>query len=160
EIRQALLPLPGDAKSQPALATTTQVAATQTTAPAEDATVEATTESDPAMPTPLSPYTNYPDLKPPSTPMPPSVESEVETKAGSTMTEGPAVVNSAPIADASTGSSPVNTRPRPQSPYPNYPDFKPPSSPSPKYMRMRRLAQFSYTLSLIVLVEHDDLGSC
>jgi hypothetical protein len=29
-----------------------------------------------------------------------------------------------------------------------------------KYMRMRRLAQFSYTLSLIVLVEHDDLGSC
>jgi hypothetical protein len=27
-------------------------------------------------------------------------------------------------------------------------------------MRMRRLAQFSYTLSLIVLVEHDDLGSC
>jgi hypothetical protein len=61
----------------------------------------------------------YPDLKPPSTPMPPSVESEVETKAGSTVTEGPAVVNSAPIADASTGSSPITTRPRPQSPYPN-----------------------------------------
>jgi hypothetical protein len=61
----------------------------------------------------------YPDLKPPSTPMPPSVESEVETKTGSTVTEGPAVVNSAPIADASTGSSPATTRPRPQSPYPN-----------------------------------------
>ncbi|PWZ23848.1 Rhodanese-like domain-containing protein 4, chloroplastic [Zea mays] len=131
EIGQALLPLPGDAKSQPALATATQVAATQTAAPAEDATAEATTESDPATPTPLSPYTNYPDLKPPSTPMPPSVESEVETKTGSTVTEGPAVVNSAPIADASTGSSPATTRPRPQSPYPNYPDFKPPSSPSP-----------------------------
>uniref|UniRef100_A0A804PGJ2 Protein THYLAKOID RHODANESE-LIKE, chloroplastic n=1 Tax=Zea mays TaxID=4577 RepID=A0A804PGJ2_MAIZE len=131
EIGQALLPLPGDAKSQPALATATQVAATQTAAPAEDATAEATTESDPATPTPLSPYTNYPDLKPPSTPTPPSVESEVETKASSTVTEGPAVVNSAPIADAATGSSPATTRPRPQSPYPNYPDFKPPSSPSP-----------------------------
>jgi hypothetical protein len=58
EIGQALLPLPGDAKSQPALATATQVAATQTAAPAEDATAEATTESDPATPTPLSPYTN------------------------------------------------------------------------------------------------------
>ncbi|ONM00539.1 hypothetical protein ZEAMMB73_Zm00001d030183 [Zea mays] len=115
----ALLPLPGDAKSQPALTTTTQVAATQTAALAVDATTEATTESDPATPTPLSPYTNYPDLKPPSTPMPPLVESEVETKAGSTVTEEPAVVNSAPIADASTGSSPVTTRPRPQSPYPN-----------------------------------------
>jgi hypothetical protein len=54
----ALLPLPGDAKSQPALTTTTQVAATQTAAPAVDATAEATTESDPATPTPLSPYTN------------------------------------------------------------------------------------------------------
>jgi hypothetical protein len=30
---------------------------------------------------------------------------------------------------------------------------------SSKYMRMPRLAQFSYTSSLIVLVEHD-LGSC
>jgi hypothetical protein len=30
---------------------------------------------------------------------------------------------------------------------------------SSKYMRMPRLAQFSYTSSLIVLVEHDDLGS-
>jgi hypothetical protein len=27
-------------------------------------------------------------------------------------------------------------------------------------MRMPRLGQFSYTSSLIVLVEHDDLGSC
>jgi len=33
----------------------------QTSAPAEAATAEATTESDPATSTPLSPYTNYPD---------------------------------------------------------------------------------------------------
>ncbi|XP_066330008.1 protein THYLAKOID RHODANESE-LIKE, chloroplastic-like [Miscanthus floridulus] len=104
EIGQALLPLPGDAKSQPA--TATPVAAT----PTEAAPAAAT-------PTPLSPYTNYSDLKPPSPP-------------GSTVTEGPAAVNSAPVADASTESSPPPT-PRPQSPYPNYPDFKPPSSPSP-----------------------------
>jgi chitinase domain-containing protein 1 len=44
KIGQALLPLPGDAKSQPALATATQFAATQTSAPAEAATAQATTE--------------------------------------------------------------------------------------------------------------------
>ncbi|CAD6247366.1 unnamed protein product [Miscanthus lutarioriparius] len=109
EIGQALLPLPGDAKNQPA--TATPVAATPTAAPTEAAPAAAT-------PTPLSPYTNYPDLKPPSPP-------------GSTVTEGPAAVNSAPVADASTESSPPSPTPRPQSPYPNYPDFKPPSSPSP-----------------------------
>ncbi|CAD6251209.1 unnamed protein product [Miscanthus lutarioriparius] len=107
EIGQALLPLPGDAKSQPAPATATPVAATPTKAAPAAAT-----------PIPLSPYTNYPDLKPPSPP-------------GSTVTEGPAAVNSAPVADASTESSPPPPTPRPQSPYPNYPDFKPPSSPAP-----------------------------
>jgi hypothetical protein len=49
EIGQALLPLPGDAKSQPA--TATPVAATPTAAPTEAAPAAAT-------PTPLSPYTN------------------------------------------------------------------------------------------------------
>ncbi|CAL4970219.1 unnamed protein product [Urochloa decumbens] len=107
EIGQALLPLPGEAKSQPALEAGTPAAATATAAPAE-----ATTESAPATPTPLSPYTNYPDLKPPS---PPSASS--------------AAVNSAPVEEASTESPPAS--PRPLSPYPNYPDLKPPSSPSP-----------------------------
>ncbi|CAL5059041.1 unnamed protein product [Urochloa decumbens] len=102
EIGQALLPLPGEAKSQPALEAGTPAAAT----------AEGTTESAPATPTPLSPYTNYPDLKPPS---PPSASS--------------AAVNSAPVEEASTESPPVS--PRPLSPYPNYPDLKPPSSPSP-----------------------------
>ncbi|RCV04602.1 hypothetical protein SEVIR_1G013200v4 [Setaria viridis] len=111
EIGQALLPLPGEPKSQPALETGTPAAA-----PA----AEATTESAPATPTPLSPYTNYPDLKPPTPPSAPSAEAEAEVKVESTATEAPASVNSAPPA-----------RPRPLSPYPNYPDLKPPSSPSP-----------------------------
>ncbi|CAN6278179.1 unnamed protein product [Urochloa humidicola] len=102
EIGQALLPLPGEAKSQPALETGTPAAATATGAPAE-----ATTESAPTTPTPLSPYSNYPDLKPPS---PPSAPSNL-------------------VEEASTESRPA--RPKPLSPYPNYPDLKPPSSPSP-----------------------------
>ncbi|KAF8676665.1 hypothetical protein HU200_046900 [Digitaria exilis] len=116
EIGQALLPLPGEAKSQPALASATPAAATATAAP---------TEAGPAEATPLSPYTTYPDLKPPSPPSSTSAEGESE----STTTEAPAVVNSAPVGEASTESPPA--RPRPQSPYPNYPDFKPPSSPTP-----------------------------
>ncbi|CAN6243801.1 unnamed protein product [Urochloa humidicola] len=119
QIGQALLPLPGEAKSQPALEAGTPVAATATAIPAE-----ATTESAPATSTPLSPYSNYPDLKPPSPPSAPSAVAEGE----STTSETPAAVNSAPVG-ASTESPPAS--PRPLSPYPNYPDLKPPSSPSP-----------------------------
>ncbi|KAF8642637.1 hypothetical protein HU200_067318 [Digitaria exilis] len=131
EIGQALLPLPGEAKSQPALASVTPAAATATAAPTEagpaaDAAAAATATAAPTTEaTPLSPYTTYPDLKPPSPPSSTSAEGESE----STTTEAPAVVNSAPVGEASTESPPA--RPRPQSPYPNYPDFKPPSSPTP-----------------------------
>nr|CAB3446314.1 unnamed protein product [Digitaria exilis] len=133
EIGQALLPLPGEAKSQPALASATPAAATATAAPTEagpaaDAAAAATATAAPTTEaTPLSPYTtvSYPDLKPPSPPSSTSAEGESE----STTTEAPAVVNSAPVGEASTESPPA--RPRPQSPYPNYPDFKPPSSPTP-----------------------------
>ncbi|CAO2037941.1 unnamed protein product [Urochloa humidicola] len=118
EIGQALLPLPGEAKSQPALEAGTPVAATATAVPAE-----ATTESAPATSTPLSPYSNYPDLKPPSPPSAPSAVAEGE------ITTTPAAVNSAPVEGASTESPPAS--PRPLSPYPNYLDLKPPSSPSP-----------------------------
>ncbi|CAO2045314.1 unnamed protein product [Urochloa humidicola] len=118
EIGQALLPLPGEAKSQPALEAGTPVAATATAVPAE-----ATTESAPATSTPLSPYSNYPDLKPPSPPSAPSAVAEGE------ITTTPAAVNSAPVEGASTESPPASSRPL--SPYPNYPDLKPPSSPSP-----------------------------
>ncbi|KAG2657555.1 protein THYLAKOID RHODANESE-LIKE, chloroplastic-like isoform X2 [Panicum virgatum] len=88
EIGQALLPLPGETKSTPALASATPAAATATAAPAEAATptpteaapaaapTAAPEESTPATnaptakPRPLSPYPNYPDLKPPSSPSP------------------------------------------------------------------------------------------
>jgi len=90
EIGQALLPLPGETKSTPALASATPAAATATAATTEAATpaptegaptapttaAPAAQESAPATPTPtakprpLSPYPNYPDLKPPSSPSP------------------------------------------------------------------------------------------
>ncbi|OEL27708.1 Rhodanese-like domain-containing protein 4, chloroplastic [Dichanthelium oligosanthes] len=137
EIGQALLPLSGEAKSQPALATAAPAEAA-TASPTEAApaaapataapAAEATTESAPATPT-LSPYTNYPDLKPPPPPSAPSAVAETEVKAESTATEAPVAVNSAPVAETSTESP--HAKPRPLSPYPNYPDLKPPSSPSP-----------------------------
>lgn len=143
EIGQALLPSSGEAKSQPAAATAAAAAAapapaaaTATAAPvAEPAApaAEASTESPPDTATsrPLSPFANYPDLKPPASPSPPASEGKTELKADVAVAESPAVeVNSAPVAEAVEESSPP-AKPRPLSPYANYPDLKPPASPSP-----------------------------
>jgi len=152
EIGQALLPSSGEAKSQPAATAAAPAAATATAAPvaepaaaaapvAEPAAAaapvaEATTESPPDAATtsrPLSPFANYPDLKPPAsaTPSPPasaSVAAEAEVKVA---TESPAAMNSAPAAEAVEESSPPPAKPRPLSPFANYPDLKPPASPTP-----------------------------
>ncbi|KAF7023022.1 hypothetical protein CFC21_043602 [Triticum aestivum] len=154
EIGQALLPSSGEAKSQPAVATAASpAAATATAAPVAEpaapaaATVtaapvaepaapaaEASTESPPDTATssrPLSPFANYPDLKPPASPSPPASVGKTEVKADVAVPEPPAVeVNSAPVAEAVEQSSPP-AKPRPLSPYANYPDLKPPASPSP-----------------------------
>ncbi|KAE8810251.1 rhodanese-like domain-containing protein 4, chloroplastic [Hordeum vulgare] len=151
EIGQALLPSSGEAKSQPATAAV-PAAATATAAPAaapaapaaatataalvaEPAApaAEASTESPPETATsrPLSPFANYPDLKPPASPSPPASEGKTEVKADVAVTESPPVeVNSAPVAEAVEESLPP-AKPRPLSPYANYPDLKPPASPSP-----------------------------
>uniref|UniRef100_A0A453GCM7 Protein THYLAKOID RHODANESE-LIKE, chloroplastic n=1 Tax=Aegilops tauschii subsp. strangulata TaxID=200361 RepID=A0A453GCM7_AEGTS len=152
EIGQALLPSSGEAKSQPAAAAApaaatataapvaepaAPAAATATAAPVaepEAPAVEASTESPPDTATssrPLSPFANYPDLKPPASPSPPASEGKTEVKATVVAaTESPAEANSAPVAEAVEESSPP-AKPRPLSPYANYPDLKPPASPSP-----------------------------
>ncbi|KAM3353754.1 hypothetical protein ACQJBY_024743 [Aegilops geniculata] len=114
----------------PAAATATAAPVAEPAAPA----AEASTESPPDTATssrPLSPFANYPDLKPPASPSPPASEGKTEVKATVVAaTESPAEVNSAPVAEAVEQSSPP-AKPRPLSPYANYPDLKPPASPSP-----------------------------
>ncbi|VAH67926.1 unnamed protein product [Triticum turgidum subsp. durum] len=114
----------------PAAATATAAPVAEPEAPA----AEASTESPPDTTTssrPLSPFANYPDLKPPASPSPPASEGKTEVKATVVAaTESPAEVNSAPVAEAVEESSPP-AKPRPLSPYANYPDLKPPASPSP-----------------------------
>ncbi|BAS77963.1 Os02g0257300 [Oryza sativa Japonica Group] len=138
EIGQALLPSTGT-KSQPAIteaapatAEAAPAAATATAAPPAAPVEETSTEAAPAEPTPLSPYTNYPDLKPPSSPSPlaPAEATKNESESESAATESAPAVNSAPVAEAAPEAAPP-AAPRPLSPYPNYPDLKPPSSPSP-----------------------------
>ncbi|XP_049400533.1 rhodanese-like domain-containing protein 4, chloroplastic isoform X1 [Solanum stenotomum] len=123
QIGLALLPVPVTRKNLPESAETSE------SVPEVDAAsskVEASVET-------LSPYPNYPDLKPPTSPIPSqpsgSVEkaetvSKVEVSAESTPE-----ISSAPkpevTAEALTGIT------RPLSPYPNYPDLKPPTSPMP-----------------------------
>ncbi|XP_019252146.1 PREDICTED: rhodanese-like domain-containing protein 4, chloroplastic isoform X2 [Nicotiana attenuata] len=126
QIGMALLPTPVTSKSLPAPAETTPEI---NSVPKPEVKVEALTEIS----KPLSPYPSYPDLKPPTSPMPSqpsgSVEktetvSKVELSAESTPE-----INEVPKlevkAEALTGSS------KSLSPYPNYPDFKPPTSPMP-----------------------------
>lgn len=137
EIGQALLPSSGEPKSEPAATAAAPVAAAATAAPVAEAApaaapvAEASTEAPPETTAsrPLSPYTNYPDLKPPSSPSPPAAEGKTEVKAEAAVTESPVQVNSAAVAEAVTEPPPA--KPRPLSPYANYPDLKPPASPTP-----------------------------
>ncbi|KAG8058633.1 hypothetical protein GUJ93_ZPchr0002g24908 [Zizania palustris] len=136
EIGQALLPSSSESKSQAVATVAAPAAATATAAPpAAPVEVEAASADAPPAtpsPTPLSPYPNYPDLRPPSSPSPVApAEAKIELKAESTVTESPAAVNSAPVAAEATTEPPPAAPSRPLSPYANYPGLKPPSSPSP-----------------------------
>ncbi|KAG4187836.1 hypothetical protein ERO13_A08G125900v2 [Gossypium hirsutum] len=83
---------------------------------------------------PLSPYASYPDLKPPTSPTPsqpatskaihspPEAKPEPKVEAAA---ETPSLINSVPKTDGNSGY------PKPLSPYPSYPDLKPPTSPTP-----------------------------
>ncbi|KAH9301438.1 hypothetical protein KI387_013021, partial [Taxus chinensis] len=78
----------------------------------------------PCLPRPLSPYPQYPDLKPPTSPTP----SKPISKTVDASTN-----NAAAMADQKADIS-VSEAPRfsqPLSPYTQYPDLKPPTSPMP-----------------------------
>ncbi|MED6184951.1 hypothetical protein PIB30_052384 [Stylosanthes scabra] len=144
QIGKALLPTSTDNKALPA--PTTEQAPAPTTADATVQKAEATAEtiseskvdavaapapeinseevkaqSVPGTATPLSPYTSPNLQKAEATPPDTISESKVEAVAA------PAPeINSAEVK----AQAPPAT-PRPLSPYPSYPDFKPPASPSP-----------------------------
>uniref|UniRef100_A0A0E0M4V3 NAD(P)-binding domain-containing protein n=1 Tax=Oryza punctata TaxID=4537 RepID=A0A0E0M4V3_ORYPU len=85
---------------------------------------------------PLSPYTRYEELKPPSSPSPtpPSAASSTSVSA-SPDTPAAAAASSAAL-DSSANGTPItgdqlNQQQRPLSPYTRYEELKPPSSPTP-----------------------------
>ncbi|KAJ1429510.1 Rhodanese-like domain superfamily [Sesbania bispinosa] len=149
QIGKALLPtstnnkaLPAPAESSPELATADSTVQKAAATPEADTVSESKidaapevnsvpkteikAESDPVQPRPLSPYPNYPDFKPPTSPSPPDTVSESKIDAAP---EPAPEVNSVPKTEIKAESVPE--QPRPLSPYPYYPDFKPPTSPSP-----------------------------
>ncbi|XP_021731640.1 protein TIC 62, chloroplastic-like [Chenopodium quinoa] len=83
---------------------------------------------------PLSPYTMYDDLKPPSSPCPTAPSGQVKqigldtTETGAPYTSTSVSVTEVDIAETATVES---QKLQPLSPYTAYEDLKPPSSPSP-----------------------------
>ncbi|KAK9677877.1 hypothetical protein RND81_11G173600 [Saponaria officinalis] len=89
-----------------------------------------------AKPNPLSPYTAYDDLKPPSSPTPTAPNGQIkEIAATDTMSETPDSATSVPgtevIAEITETGAVRLQKPQSLSPYVAYEDLKPPSSPSP-----------------------------
>ncbi|XP_044358897.1 rhodanese-like domain-containing protein 4A, chloroplastic isoform X2 [Triticum aestivum] len=84
---------------------------------------------------PLSPYANYPDLKPPSSPTPskpgrPDENKELLTSPGNSLDNTSHATKNGREELNGTTLATKNPR-RPLSPYAKYPDLKPPSSPTP-----------------------------
>ncbi|XP_059301563.1 rhodanese-like domain-containing protein 4, chloroplastic [Lycium ferocissimum] len=148
QIGMALLPVPVNSKALPAPAEKTEsVPEVDVPSSKVEASVEPTPEinSDPEpevkvfafsfseISESLSPYPNYPDLKPPTSPIPSQPSGNVEkmetVSKVEISTESTPEVNSVPkpeeTAEALSGIT------RSLSPYPNYPDLKPPTSPIP-----------------------------
>ncbi|KAK4723715.1 hypothetical protein R3W88_026494 [Solanum pinnatisectum] len=123
QIGLALLPVPVTRKNLP------EPAETSESVPEVDAAsskVEASVET-------LSPYPNYPDLKPPTSLIP----SQPSGSVGKAETVSKVEVSAESTPEISSASKPEVTAEaltgitRPLSPYPNYPDLKPPTSPMP-----------------------------
>lgn len=153
-IGKALLPIRIESKSLPPPAQEKQEASSSTT---QDLKTETVSETKPELKevsvvnsvpssevndvslssssTSLSPFPNYSDFKPPSSPSPPQATGSV--KADSVVSETKAEVKveppeeTLPAVNSVPTSEVVSTKSRPLSPFPYYPDFKPPSSPSP-----------------------------
>ncbi|OMO64309.1 hypothetical protein CCACVL1_21861 [Corchorus capsularis] len=114
------LPAPSEVKPEPKVEAAAEPPPQITSAPKTEA------KADSGISRPLSPYTSYPDLKPPTSPTPsaPS-EAKAELKVEAAA-EPPPRINSVPKIEAKADSGPS-----PLSPYTSYPDLKPPTSPSP-----------------------------
>lgn len=124
------LPAPTEAKPEP------KVEAVAEAPPQTNSVPETVPEADgiTGFSRPLSPYASYPDLKPPTSPTPshpatskailspPEAKPEPKVEAAA---ETPSLINSVPKTDGNSGY------PKPLSPYPSYPDLKPPTSPTP-----------------------------
>ncbi|KAK4364171.1 hypothetical protein RND71_015529 [Anisodus tanguticus] len=148
QIGMALLPVPVTSKALPSPAETTEsVLKVDVASSKVEAFVEPTPEIN-SVPEPegnvftftfsgnsesLSPYPNYPDLKPPTSPIPSQPSGSVEkTETVSKVelsSESTPEINSVPKPEAAAEVLTEITRPL--SPYPNYPDLKPPTSPIP-----------------------------
>ncbi|KAM0861798.1 hypothetical protein ACQ4PT_045652 [Festuca glaucescens] len=86
---------------------------------------------------PLSPYTAYEGLKPPSSPTPSfSSGATSQAKESPPVAAAPAAPAPAPAAPAPTApvpAAPATAKQRPLSPYTAYEGLKPPSSPTPSF---------------------------
>ncbi|MCD9558992.1 hypothetical protein HAX54_016702 [Datura stramonium] len=123
QIGMALLPVPVTSKTLPGPAETSEsVPKVDAVSPKVEASIKT-----------LSPYPNYPDLKPPTSPIPSQPSGRVEKiEAVSKVelsSESTPEINSVPKLEVTEEVLTVITRPL--SPYPNYPDLKPPTSPIP-----------------------------
>ncbi|XP_076889976.1 protein TIC 62, chloroplastic-like isoform X2 [Bidens hawaiensis] len=103
----------------------------ETSTPVETVTFTFTTEPPPVAaelpkPRPLSPYTAYENLKPPSSPSP--SKPSVSPPPPASIVDNGSPIASTPEEDTSDHST---VKPRPLSPYPMYENLKPPSSPTP-----------------------------
>lgn len=85
---------------------------------------------------PLSPYTRYEELKPPSSPSPTPPSAASSASASASPDTPPAAAASSAALDSSANGTPItgdqlNQQQRPLSPYTRYEELKPPSSPTP-----------------------------
>ncbi|KAM3204566.1 rhodanese-like domain-containing protein 4, chloroplastic isoform X2 [Capsicum annuum] len=123
QIGMALLPVPVTSKTLPEPAETSE---SVPEVEAASSKVEASVRT-------LSPYPNYADLKPPTSLIPSqpsgSVKKDETVAKVELSSESTPEVNSVPKPEVTAAALTGITRPL--SPYPNYPDLKPPSSPMP-----------------------------
>lgn len=96
-------------------------------------TEQETSQPKPVAKQPLSPYTAYDDLKPPSSPSPSKPGGGKQAKISETVPKPSAsdTPSSVPGVDGITQATSSSKVEKPLSPYVAYPDLKPPTSPSP-----------------------------
>ncbi|XP_027354065.1 protein TIC 62, chloroplastic isoform X1 [Abrus precatorius] len=95
------------------------------------ATQKETSQPKPVAKQPLSPYTAYDDLKPPSSPSPSQPSGHVKISDTVPKASASDTPSSVPGIDGISQTASFSKGEKPLSPYVAYPDLKPPTSPSP-----------------------------